>query len=274
MNDPIVSAQNLSVSFGAVAALQNVEFAVARGEILTILGPSGCGKSTLLNVIAGFIPPTAGEMRVAGTVVDGPGPDRGVVLQHHALFPWKTVSANIEFGLRMQGVPREERRERTDHFIARVGLMGFERSYPHELSGGMQQRVAIARALATEPAILLMDEPFGSLDAHTRLVMRDLLVSLWEEQRQTIFFVTHDVDEALALGDRVLFFTARPGRVERMVPVDLPRPRTDEILASAPFGRVKALALKIIREQASTASTLAGPKSDRTAAEFSEIRKR
>src|SRR5438093_10195340 len=201
----------------AVLALDNVSLTVRTREFLALLGPSGCGKSTLLYMIGGFLPIETGAILVDGKPVDGPGPDRGIVFQHFALFPWKTVRANILYGLERQRMPRAERERRAQAFIDLVGLSGFEDSYPSQLSGGMKQRTAIARTLAFDPDILLMDEPFGALDAQTRALMQTELLSIWERTPKTVLFVTHDVQEAVYLADRVAVMSARPGRIIAIV---------------------------------------------------------
>jgi NitT/TauT family transport system ATP-binding protein len=200
-----------------VLALENVTLQVRPREFLALLGPSGCGKSTLLYLIGGFLPIETGSISVNGKPVDSPGPDRGIVFQHFALFPWKTVRANIAYGLERQNMPREERETRTQAFIDLVGLHGFEDSYPSQLSGGMKQRTALARTLAFDPSILLMDEPFGALDAQTRQLMQAELLSIWNRTPKTVIFVTHDVQEAVYLADRVAVMSARPGRIKTIV---------------------------------------------------------
>jgi len=210
---------------GPVEALRPVDVDVAAGEFICLLGPSGCGKSTLLSIIAGLEPATAGSIWADGHKVHSPGTDRVLLFQEAALFPWLDVQHNVEFGLRQSGMHKKERAALARHFIELVHLKGFERSYVHQLSGGMRQRVAIARALAIDPAILLMDEPFGALDALTRDRLHAELESIWAATRKTVVFVTHNVREAVALGDRVLVFSARPGRIVREFRVDLPRPR-------------------------------------------------
>jgi len=208
-----------------VTAIGDVSFTVDEGEFVSILGPSGCGKTTVLNIIAGFVEQTAGTVTVGGDEVTGPGPDRGVVFQSHALFPWKTVLGNAAFGLRMKGVPAKEREARAREYLSLVGLAGFERKYPHELSGGMQQRLGVARVLVNEPAVMLMDEPFASIDAQTRRKLQEDLTRVFELRRPTVFFVTHDIDEAVFLSDRVIVLSHRPSVVREIVTVDLPRPR-------------------------------------------------
>ncbi len=208
-------------------ALDEFSLSMAEGEFVAILGPSGCGKSTILNIVAGFLRPTAGRILVDGREVAEPGSDRGVVFQEHALFPWMRVLDNVTFGLRLKGVPNRGRLEAGQRFVELVGLTGFERHWPRQLSGGMKQRVAIARALANDPKVLLMDEPFGALDAQTRRMMQDELVKIWTATKKTCLFVTHSIEEALLLADRVVAMTARPGRVKAVLPVALPRPRDD-----------------------------------------------
>ncbi|MCZ7657588.1 MAG: ABC transporter ATP-binding protein [Xanthobacteraceae bacterium] len=206
-------------------AIDDIGLAVADGEFVSILGPSGCGKSTLLYIVGGFVPPSRGSVTVGGKPVTGPGPDRGPVFQEFALFPWKTVLGNVMYGLQQQGVGRTQARERARALLAMVHLEGYESFYPKELSGGMKQRVAIARTLAYRPSILLMDEPFGALDAHTRTRLQNDLTEIWERDRKTVLFVTHSVEEAVFLSDRVVVMTRSPGRIKEIVTIDLPRPR-------------------------------------------------
>jgi NitT/TauT family transport system ATP-binding protein len=205
----------------AVLALQDVTLEVRQREFLALLGPSGCGKSTLLYLIGGFLPTETGSIRLDGAPIAGPGPDRGIVFQHFALFPWKSVRANVLYGLEKMGLVREEREKRAQSFIDLVGLTGFEDSYPSQLSGGMKQRTAIARTLAIDPKILLMDEPFGALDAQTRHLMQSELLAIWRRSPKTVIFVTHDVQEAVYLADRVAVMTARPGRIKTIVDIRL-----------------------------------------------------
>ena len=208
-----------------VRALDEINLEVQKGEVICILGPSGCGKSTLLNIVAGFLPPSGGEVRVDGRPVIEPGPDRGFVFQEFALFPWRTVLENVEFGPVLKGMEKADRHARARELIQRIHLTGFEDKFPFELSGGMKQRVGIARALANDPEVLLMDEPFGALDAQTRRVMQEELLKLLGETKKTVLFVTHAIDEAIVLADRVVVMTARPGKVKALLGVDLPRPR-------------------------------------------------
>jgi sulfonate transport system ATP-binding protein len=209
-------------------ALDHINLQVRPGEFVCIVGPSGCGKSTLLHLIAGLHSQTSGQILIDGTPVQGPGTDRILIFQDHALFPWLTVGQNVEFGMKMKGIPRAERQEKTHYYLQLVHLAKFEKSYIHQLSGGMRQRVAIARALAAEPDVLLMDEPFAALDAQTRDLLHDELERIWSETGRTIIFVTHNVREAVRLGDRVVLMTFRPGRVKSEFPVELPRPRSLE----------------------------------------------
>jgi NitT/TauT family transport system ATP-binding protein len=245
---------------GQVFAVDRASLQVSRGEFICILGPSGCGKSTLLNAIAGFVRPFEGEVRVFGAEVTGPGPDRGMVFQQPLLFPWKTVRANIAYGPRMAGRAPSEVAAITDRLIELVGLVRFADSYPHMLSGGMQQRVAIARALAIEPRVLLMDEPFGALDAQTRLVMQENLLSLWAQVKATVIFVTHDIDEAIFLADRVIIMGAG-GHILRDLSIKLPRPRDSAVALSPSFMQVKAECFGLIREESRKAFELHGKKS-------------
>jgi ABC-type nitrate/sulfonate/bicarbonate transport system ATPase subunit len=206
-----------------MSVLENINLEVGEGEFVCILGPSGCGKSTLLSMMAGFLVPTGGEVRIDGEAVRGPDPRRIFVFQERGVFPWLTVEGNIGFGL--SRLPRTERAQRVEHYIKMVGLEGFEKSYPHELSGGMKQRVEVARALAVNPDVMFLDEPFGALDSITRMVMRGELLRIWQAERKTILFVTHDIDEAVQLADRVVVMSARPGRIQQIVPIDIAHPR-------------------------------------------------
>lgn len=227
---PKLEARHVRKEFGTgeqkVLAIQDVDFAVQQNEFCVIVGPSGCGKSTLLYLVAGFEKPTSGEILLNGRRIEGPGPDRGFVFQEFALYPWKTVLGNVSFGLEIQGVEKKEARRRAEEYVKIIGLSGFENAYPHTLSGGMKQRVGIARALAYDPEILLMDEPFGSLDAQTKKLMQTELLRVWAKTRKTVLYVTHSVVEATYLADRVVVLTARPSKVKGIVEVDLPRPRS------------------------------------------------
>ena len=230
---PKVSLREICLSYRAqsgerLIALDHINLDVRAGEFLCIVGPSGCGKSTLLHLIAGLNAQSSGRILVDGNPIQGPGTDRILIFQDHGLFPWLTVAQNVEFGMKMKGVPKAERREKTQHYLRLVHLGKFENSYIHQLSGGMRQRVAIARALATEPDVLLMDEPFAALDAQTRDLLHDELERIWSQTGRTIIFVTHNVREAVRLGDRVVLLTFRPGRVKNEFPVQLPRPRSLE----------------------------------------------
>jgi NitT/TauT family transport system ATP-binding protein len=233
-----------------ITALENVSFEVADQEFAVLVGTSGCGKSTVLRLVAGLVTPTEGRVLVDGRAVSEPGADRGMVFQAYTLFPWLTVQRNVEFGPRLRGVGADERGRLARHYLGQVGLRGFEDVYPKELSGGMMQRVAIARALANDPAVLLMDEPFGALDAQTRALMGELLLRVWEEAAKTVLFVTHDIEEALFLGDRVFVMTARPGRIREEILVPLPRPRTVDMLTSEAFVGLKRRVMQLIREEA------------------------
>jgi NitT/TauT family transport system ATP-binding protein len=245
-----ISMRGVDIHFGdgktAVKALSGIDLKVEAGEFVSILGPSGCGKSTIIGAVAGFTKITSGDLQVGSERVTAPGPDRGVVFQQHTLFPWKTVAKNVEFGLKMRGVGRAERKAKAREILALMGLADFLAHYPHQLSGGMQQRVNLARVLVNRPRIMLMDEPFCSLDAQTRLQMQQMLLGLWHEFHMTVIFVTHDVDEAVFLSDRVLVLTERPGRVKAELPVALPRPRSHELLTSPDFMNLKRRAFELL----------------------------
>lgn len=230
----MIKVDSLTKSFvgqdgSVVNALSGVDLTVTDNEFLTVLGPSGCGKTTLLKAIAGLIPWNSGEITIDGTPVRGPGPDRAMVFQNFALLPWATVMENVSFGLQLKGVAKSERRAKAADLIEMVGLAGFESKRPNELSGGMQQRVGIARALAVEPKILLMDEPFGAVDEQTRRLLQEELLAIWEQTRLTVVFITHSMEEAVLLGDRVVLMSARPGRIAEIVDVPLERPRSTDI---------------------------------------------
>ncbi|WP_341914731.1 ABC transporter ATP-binding protein [Ferrovibrio terrae] len=251
-----LSIRNVGKTFPGVQggpptqALQPVSLDVADNDFITVLGPSGCGKSTLLRLVAGLETPSTGDILLDGEPVTGPGADRGVVFQSYTLFPWLNVRQNICFGLREKGMPLKQQREISERFIAQVGLRGFEEHFPKQLSGGMQQRVAIARALANDPKILLLDEPFGALDNQTRVLMQELLLGIWEQAQKTVLFVTHDIDEAIFMANRVVVFTARPGRIKTEVATDFPHPRPYTIKTSPEFMAIKARLTEEIRAEA------------------------
>ena len=230
-------------------ALQPIDFEVKENDFVTILGPSGCGKSTLLRIVAGLGRPSSGQVLLNGQKVIGPGADRGMVFQSYTLFPWLDVEQNIRFGLRERGMPEAQQKERAAYFIAKVGLRSFEKHFPKQLSGGMQQRTAIARALANDPKILLMDEPFGALDNQTRVLMQELLLGIWEAERKTVLFVTHDIDEAIFMANRVAVFSARPGRIKAELAVDLPHPRHYTVKTTPEFMALKARLTEEIRAE-------------------------
>jgi len=238
-----------STKGGEMVALDRTSFQVKDGEFITILGPSGCGKSTLLRVVAGLEEPSSGKVYLDGHEVKGPGPDRGMVFQSYTLYPWLTVEDNIAFGSKLKGASQKQCKEVAQHYLDLIGLSGFEKHYPIQLSGGMKQRVAIARALANDPEILLMDEPFGALDAQTRSIMQEILLKAWEESKKTILFITHDVEESIFLADSVYVMTARPGRIKENISVDLPRPRDYNMKSSPEFLSLKTRLLDIIREE-------------------------
>jgi NitT/TauT family transport system ATP-binding protein len=236
---------------GPITAVDHVSFAVQQGEFIAVIGPSGCGKSTLFNMIGGLLDGFDGQVTVAGERVTGPHPSIGMVFQEESTFPWRTVIENVAFPLEIAGVRKAERLERATRFIGLVGLTGFEKRYPAELSGGMRQRVAIARTLCSEPRILLMDEPFGSLDEQTRLLLGDKVLQIQQQLQQTTLLITHSITEAVQLADRVLVMTYRPGRVKRIAEIDLPRPRSSDIVSSDAFGHYVASIWSDLREEAS-----------------------
>jgi NitT/TauT family transport system ATP-binding protein len=260
---PAVQTRNISVAYersrdkGTLVALQDFTLEVADREFVTIVGPSGCGKSTFLNVVAGLTFPTQGEVSVFGEPVTGPGPDRAVVFQDYALMPWRTVEANVRFGLEMQRRVDKATAGKVAHYVRLVGLDGFEKAYPRELSGGMRQRVGLARALVTEPRLLLMDEPFAAVDAMTREIMQDELARIVSETGQAIIFITHSVDEAITLGDRVAVVTSRPGRIKEIIPVDLPRPRSRESRHLREFQELRDRVWKLLSSEAPAPRTQA-----------------
>ena len=251
----LLVVENMVMRFGSaedgVTALDNVSFTVAPGEFLAVIGPSGCGKSTLFNIIGGLLGGYDGRVAVAGEKVYGPHASIGMVFQEESTFPWRNVVDNVAFPLEIAGMPKRERIERARHFVSMVGLDGFEKRYPAELSGGMRQRVSMARTLASEPKILLMDEPFAALDEQTRLLLGDKVLQIQQQLNQTMLLITHNITEAVQLADRILVMTYRPGRVKRMVDIKLPRPRTSEIVSSEAFGRYVAQIWADLREEAS-----------------------
>ncbi|KQV79661.1 sulfonate ABC transporter ATP-binding protein [Massilia sp. Root351] len=245
-----IRMEQLHIQFGhgaqAFETVQDITLDVAPGEFVCLLGPSGCGKSTLLGALAGHLQPSHGSITVDGQDVQGPHPERGLVFQQHTLFPWKKVLQNVAFGLKMKGVPRAERHARALELIELVGLSGFEHHYPSQLSGGMRQRVEIARVLINHPRVMLMDEPFGALDAQTRLMMQELLLDVWARIKTTIVFITHDIDEALFLADRILVMSPRPGRIIEELRLDFERPRGPELVTSPEFTRLKRHCLALL----------------------------
>ncbi|MFF1461913.1 ABC transporter ATP-binding protein [Streptomyces sp. NPDC058330] len=258
--NPKISFRRVSRTYplkdSVFTALDEVDLDIGDEEFVTVVGPSGCGKSTLLSLAAGLTAPTGGEVLVDGEPVTGPGPDRGVIFQQYALFPWLTVRGNVEFGLKLASVPRAERRRRAERAIDLVGLSDFADALPKTLSGGMKQRCAIARAYAVNPRVLLMDEPFGALDALTRVRLQDRLLDTWSRERRTVLFVTHDVDEAVYLARRVVVMAARPGRIHSVVDVDLPYPRTEAIRLSPGFARIRNTVWQAVYHQSPAASAL------------------
>jgi NitT/TauT family transport system ATP-binding protein len=236
---PRIAISNLSKSYGDLVVFDDVSLAVGESEIVSLVGPSGCGKTTLLRCIDGLVEPSGGHVRFEGQEITAPRPGVAMVFQHFGLFPWKTVSSNIAYGLRMARASKAEIRERVSHFIKLVGLQGFEEAYPYQLSGGMQQRAGLARALALEPRVLLMDEPFGALDAQTREVLQFELLKIWENQPTSMVFVTHSIDEAVLMGDRVVILKGRPAGVHEVVDVDLPHPRVPSTVSLPRFRELR-----------------------------------
>jgi len=260
MTQPILEISEVTKTFvsrsGSTAALQSTDLSVAENDFITILGPSGCGKSTLLRMVAGLAAPTTGRIALDGHPVAGPGADRGMVFQSYTLFPWLTVLQNVCFGLREKGLPQAEQQSIARAFLAKVGLRDFENHFPKQLSGGMQQRTALARALANNPRILLMDEPFGALDHQTRELMQELLQGIWEAERKTVLFVTHDIDEAIFMGSRVVVMSARPGCIKCELPVPIAHPRHYSVKTSPAFAELKARLTEEIRIEVQRASGL------------------
>jgi NitT/TauT family transport system ATP-binding protein len=250
---PALAVRDLSYAFQAraavVHAISGVSLDVADREFVSIVGPSGCGKSTFLHIIGGFLHAASGTIRLDGRDVGPPGPDRGMLFQDLALFPWKTVEGNIAWGLEERGDDRATRDRIIQHQLKMVGLSAFRKSYPHELSGGMKQRVALARTLAYDPAVLLMDEPFGALDAQTRELMQEQLMEIWAQSPRTVLFVTHDIDEAVYLSNRVVVFTARPAAIKKQIEIDLPLPRVPELKKSERFFHLRNEIWDLLREE-------------------------
>ncbi|MEV7041462.1 ABC transporter ATP-binding protein [Amycolatopsis sp. NPDC051061] len=244
----MISIRSVTKTFGALTALDDVSLDVADGTFLSLVGPSGSGKSTLLDLLGGLTTPTSGEILIDGEPVRGPGLDRGVVFQQYALFPWRTARTNVEFGLEGGSLGKRQRAERAREYLALVGLSGFEDRYPHELSGGMKQRVAIARSLAYDPAVLLMDEPFAALDAQTREQLQDELLRIWRRTGKTIVFITHGIDEAVYLGQRVAVLTSRPGRLKAVVDVDL-GDRAGDVRSDPAFGRQRHRLWELLHDE-------------------------
>ena len=250
-----VEVEDLSVSFkrrdqyGPLLVLESTNFKINPGEFVCLLGPSGCGKSTILNLIAGFLKPTRGQVLVDGQPVEKPGADRGFVFQQYSLLPWKTTFQNVEFGLKIRGISRVERTELVNDYLNRVGLYKHRHSYPHQLSGGMQQRASIVRALVNSPSVLLMDEPFAALDAQTRHMMQELLLNIWSDLKSTVIFVTHDIEEAIFLSDRILVMGVRPGHIKETVVVNLDRPRHIDTILSPDFVNLNRQVFELIREE-------------------------
>ncbi|OGQ93521.1 MAG: sulfonate ABC transporter ATP-binding protein [Deltaproteobacteria bacterium RIFOXYA2_FULL_55_11] len=251
---PCIQARDISLTFkpknrDSVTALKELTLDVAKGEFVSLVGPSGCGKSTFLNVLLGLLKPDAGEIRLNGKQITGPGQERAMVFQEFGLLPWRTVLANVELGLELKGVQASVRRERAMELIKMAGLAGFASHYPHELSGGMKQRVGLARALVTDPEVLLMDEPFAALDAQTRDLMQLELLQIWDRTKKTVVFVTHSIEEAAYLSDRVIVISARPGRAKDVMKIALPRPRDYEMRLSAEFNDIKARIWASLKEE-------------------------
>lgn len=246
-----IKVDNVVLRYGhgdnAVLALDGISFQVERNEFCVIVGPSGCGKSSLLYLIAGLEDRTDGMIRVGGKPVTEPGPDRGMVFQAYTLFPWLTVAENVEYGPKRKGIAPAARKDIVDHFLSEVGLAKFAKHYPAQLSGGMKQRVAIARALANDPEVLLMDEPFGALDSQTRHSMQKLLLKVWDHTKKTVLFVTHDIDEAILLADRVFVMSGRPGQIKKEIRVDIPRPRSMDLVMEPDFIAMKREILDLLK---------------------------
>ncbi|MGC5626684.1 ABC transporter ATP-binding protein [Georgenia sp. Z1344] len=244
-----VNHRYVSEGRGETVALKDVDLTINDNEFITVIGPSGCGKTTLMRAVGGLVIPTEGDVAIDGARVTGPHQKAAIVFQNFALLPWETVEKNVAFGLELSGLSKNERLDKARAYISKVGLDGFEQKYPRELSGGMQQRVGLARALAVESPILLMDEPFGALDQQTRRYMQEELLDIWQQDRRTVIFVTHDMEEAVLLGDRIVLMSARPGKIEEVIDVDLPRPRSAETAENSPeLVRLKEYLWKRLRD--------------------------
>lgn len=253
MNSQVkISIEEVSKVFqgrvGPVVALDQIKLDIYSQEFITVVGPSGCGKTTLLNILAGLEEASSGQAVMDGEVITGPSPTRGVIFQQYALFPWMTVQQNVEFGPVLKRLPAEERRRLAEHYLNLVGLNDFRQAYPKELSGGMKQRTAIARAYAANPEVLLMDEPFGAVDAQTRSMLQEELMATWSREKKTVFFITHDVEEAIYLGSRILVMSARPGKIREIIPNNIPYPRSYEVKFTEEFGRLKQHIWELVYE--------------------------
>jgi NitT/TauT family transport system ATP-binding protein len=250
---PVIEVRDLSKSFSrdgkTVEAIADFSLAVNEGEFVSIVGPSGCGKSTFLHIVGGFETAGGGTIKLHGKDVAAPGPDRGMMFQEFSLYPWRSVFGNVVWPLEVQGFPKAEREQIAEKFLRKVGLLHFRDHYPAELSGGMKQRVALARVLAFDPNVLLMDEPFGALDAQTRELMQEELQAIWQENKKTVLFITHDIEEAIYLGDRVIVFTARPGRIKEEVKINLPRPRGIEVKKTAAYMDYRNRVWDLLRDE-------------------------
>ena len=254
MNNPVkIAIEGVSKVYqgriGPVVALDEVRLDIYAQEFITVVGPSGCGKTTLLNILAGLEQPSTGRALIDGEPITGPSPTRGVIFQQYALFPWMTVRQNVEFGPMLQKLSAGERRQLAEHYLTLVGLNGFENAYPKELSGGMKQRTAIARAYAANPEVLLMDEPFGAVDAQTRVMLQEELMATWSREKKTVFFITHDVEEAIYLGSRILVMSARPGRIREIIPNTIAYPRAYDVKFTAEFGQLKQHIWELVYEE-------------------------
>ena len=250
---PVLEVRDLGKTFSrdgkSVEAIERFDLDVNNGEFVSIVGPSGCGKSTFLHIVGGFETASRGAVRLDGRAVDKPGPDRGMMFQEFSLYPWRSVFGNVVWPLEVQGKPKAEREAIAERYLRIIGLLGFRDHYPAELSGGVKQRVALARVLAFDPQVMLMDEPFGALDAQTRELMQEELQAIWQDNRKTVLFITHDIEEAICLGDRAIVFTARPGRLKEEVKIDLPRPRSIEVKKTAAYLAYRNRVWDLLRDE-------------------------